>query len=197
MIRALYGGSFDPIHAGHVAVARTLLQRGLADRVHVMPASQSPFKPNSNATTGEDRLRLVELALAQEPAVIVEDREIRRAGTSYTVDSLSRLVIEYPDDQWRLVVGADNVADFMRWRDPQRLLSLAEPVVIARGPIDLQPPLEQALVVDDFQHPATATMIRRELSAGRMPGPELLPTAVADDIIAHGLYGWSGLDPRP
>ncbi len=140
---------------------------------------------------------MLQLALAHEPAMVLDDREIRRAGISYTVDSLTQLVAEYPDDHWRLVVGADNVADFDRWRDPQRLLSLAEPVVIARGPIELMPPLEQALVIDDFDHPATATLIRHELAAGRMPGPEFLPTVVADHIIAHGLYGWSVPDPRP
>ena len=191
MIRALYGGTFDPIHAGHVAAARTLLDRGLAGVVHVVPARQSPLKDESTRADGAMRVELARLAFAEIPGVVVDDREIARPGPSYTVDTLAELVREHPDDRWRLIIGADNVRDFHRWRDPQQLLDLAEPLVLARGRVVLVPPLaDRALVIDDFDHPASATEIRRDLASGRMPDPTLLPPAVADRIRDAGLYGW-------
>jgi len=191
MIRALFGGSFDPIHAGHVAVVDLLCERGLADVVHVVPARQSPFKAGEGGAPARERLQLVELAFAGHARVVVEVYEIDRPGPAYTIETLTALAVAHPEARWRLVIGADNVADFSRWRDPERLLALAEPVVVARGPIALAPPLAgRALVVSDFAHPASATRVRAELAAGRLPGPDLLPPAVAAAIAARGLYGW-------
>jgi nicotinate-nucleotide adenylyltransferase len=191
MIRALYGGSFDPIHAGHVALVTALLERGLADRVHVVPARQSPLKDQAPGATGAQRLGLVELAVGAIPGVVVEERELHRPGPSYTIDTLTALAADHAGDRWRLVLGADQVADFPCWRDPEGLLALAEPLVVARGPITLAPPLAgRAMTMDDFDHPAAATEIRRQLAAGILPGPDLLPPAVAAAITAAALYGW-------
>ena len=193
MIRALYGGSFDPIHAGHVALAVTLLDRGLAGCVHVVPARQSPLKSQAPGAGLADRWRLVTLAVADVDGVVVDDRELRRTGPSYTVATLAELVAEYPDDTWRLVIGADAAADFAHWREPERLLALAQPLVVARGAVTLPSSLVgRTLVLDDFAHPASATSIRGELAAGRIPGPDLLPSAVAEAIVAAGLYDWPG-----
>ena len=194
MIRALFGGSFDPVHAGHVALTVTLLERSLADVVHVAPAGRSPHKTGGPApAAAADRLDLVRLAFAGLDRVIVDDRELARPGPSYTIDTLAELAAEFPADRWRLVMGADQAAAFDRWREPRRVLDLAEPVVIARGPIRLAAPLlERALVVDDFRHPASATAIRADLAAGRLPGPDILPGAVAEAIVRRRLYGWPG-----
>ncbi len=193
MIRALYGGSFDPVHAGHVALVSTLLQRGLADIVHVVPARQSPFKPGPPGASATDRLHLAELAFAHVAGAEVDPREIGRSGPSYTVDTLGELVRKYGDAGWRLIVGADTVADFSRWRDPERLLDLALPLVVARGPVTLVPPLAgHAEVLEDFDHPASAARIRGDLAAGILPGPDLLPPTVAAAIATAGLYGWPG-----
>lgn len=194
MIRALYGGSFDPVHAGHLAVIDTLLTRGLAAMVHVVPAGRSPLKATPPRASGPDRLDLVSLALGGRERVVLDAREVRDGGVQHTVDSLGALSREHPEDRWRLVIGADHVPQFARWRDPERLLEMAEVVVVARGPVTLEPPLtRRTLVVEDFAHPAEATDLRRRLAAGERPGPELLPPRVADLIAARGLYGW----PRP
>jgi len=191
MIRALFGGSFDPVHAGHVAVVDFLLARSLADLVHVVPAGQSPFKELADAAPSRHRLRMLELALAGRGDVLVDDRELSRPGPSYTVDTLAELIADHPGATWRLVVGGDHARTFDRWRDHQRLLSLAEVVVISRGPLVLGSPLAgRARVVDDFDHPAAATDLRRELAAGRRPAAGLLPPAVTEYIVAHRLYGW-------
>ncbi len=196
MIRALYGGSFDPVHGGHVALVRTLLDRNLADRVHVVPARQSPLKHDPTRVAAVRRGQLVELAFAGMAAVEVDLREIDRSGLSYSVDTLGELVAEHPDADWLLVVGADAAVDFARWREPDRLLDLARPLVVARGPVSLTPPLSgRADVLDDFDHPASATAIRRDLAAGTLPGPDLLPPAVAAEILEAGLYDWPGIRP--
>ena len=141
---------------------------------------------------------MLALALSGRADVVIDDRELRRRGPSYSVDTLSELTAEYPDDSWRLVVGADHVATFHDWKDPERLLNLAEAVVVARGAVDLVPPLAgRALLVDDFQHPAVATHLRTDLAAGRRPPASLLPPAVADHIAAHGLYGWPSREGSP
>ncbi len=192
MIRALFGGSFDPIHAGHVALIRMLVDRGLADRVHVVPAWRSPHKTDRRpGATPAQRLDLVRRACAGLPGVVVEDREVVRGGTSYTVTTLAALAGEDPEARWRLVIGADAAAAFPRWREPERLLALAEVVVVARGAVDLPPLLQgRATVVADFRHPASGTGIRADLAAGVMPGPDRLPPAVATAIARDGLYGW-------
>lgn len=195
MIRALYGGSFDPVHAGHLAVVAMLLDRQLADHVHVLPAWRSPLKSLACTIPGSARLQLVRLALAEEKRVSVDDREVLAEAPRFTVDTLAELVADHPDDRWRLVVGADHVPVFGRWHRPERLLELAELVVVARGPVELTPLLRgRAVVVDDFDHPAVSTRIRRELAAGRLPGPDVLPESVAAAIVAGGLYGWT--DPK-
>lgn len=193
MIRALFGGSFDPVHAGHVAIVDLLLDRGLADVVHVVPAGQSPFKNPEESAAAAHRLTMLERAMAGRAAVVIDARELSRDGPSYTVDTLSGLRADYPDVAWRLVIGADQAREFARWRQATRLLTMAEVVVIARGPVVLAEPLvDRALVVADFDHPAAATDLRQELAAGRRPGAELLPAAVTDHIVANRLYGWPG-----
>ncbi len=179
MIRALFGGSFDPVHAGHVAL---------------VPAACSPHKADRRTEAPEaDRLELVRLAFAGVDDVTVDGRELSRSGPSYTIDTLAELAAEHPGDRWRLVMGADQAAAFDRWRDPERLLALAEPVVVARGPVRLAGVLAgRALVLDDFRHPASSTAIRAALAAGRLPGPDLLPDAVAQAIVRRRLYGWPG-----
>lgn len=191
MIRALFGGSFDPVHAGHVAVADLLLARGLAEVVHVVPAARSPFKEQADAAAAHHRLQMLELALGGRDAILIDGRELSRPGPSYTVDTLAELAADHPGDAWRLVVGGDHAPTFGRWREPERLLTMAEVVVISRGRLGLDAPLAgRARVIDDFEHPASATDLRRELAAGRRPTASLLPPPVTEYIVAHRLYGW-------
>ncbi len=190
MIRALLGGSFDPIHDGHVALIARILGDGLADHVHLVPAAQSPFKDGTRAAAA-DRLAMVCLAVPDDPHVTVEDCEIARPAPSYTIDTLTALAARHPDDTWRLVVGADHLAAFDRWQEVERLLRDAKLLVFARGDWDgALPPLVagRATVVRDFAHPASATDIRRDLARGHVPR-DVLPPSVADYIVAHALYG--------
>lgn len=189
MIRALFGGSFDPFHAGHRLVVRTLLDRGLCARVHVMPAGRSPFK-DANEAAPAHRVAMARAALADLADVEVDDREARRTGPSWTVETLAALAAEHPGDAWSLVMGADAAAGFPRWRDPERLLELARPLILARRgqAVPNWAPAAGAEVVTDFDVPVSATEIRRRLAAGETDGLPLPPPVLAY-IRRHGLYG--------
>lgn len=189
MIRALYGGSFDPFHEGHLAVVRRLLDGGLCDRVHVVPAGRSPFK-DAGGAPAEHRLAMARAALDGIPQVRVDDRETRRDGPSWTVTTLAELAAEHPADSWRLVMGADAAAGLPRWREPGRLLQLARPVILARRGQEVPDWAAgvDAVTVPDFDVPASATEIRRRLAAGETAGLPL-PAPVLAHILAHGLYG--------
>jgi nicotinate-nucleotide adenylyltransferase len=191
VIRALLGGTFDPVHRGHVAMVDRILADGLADCVHVVPAARSPHKDDATAPAAA-RLAMVRLAMAGRPDVVVEDLEIARGGVSYTVDTLTELAAGHKDDLWRLVVGSDILSKLDTWREPARLLAMTELLVVPRGGWDGElPPVVgrcSVVVLRAFDHPDSATAVRRELAAGRDPG-ELLPDAVADYVRAAGLYG--------
>lgn len=189
MIRALYGGSFDPFHEGHLAVVRRLLDGGLCDRVHVVPAGRSPFK-DAGGAPAEHRLAMARVALADCAEASVDDRETRRPGPSWTVITLAELAAEHPGDAWRLVLGADAAAGLPRWREADRLLQLARPVILARRGQAVPDWAADvaAVTVPDFDVPVSATGIRRRLAAGETDGLPL-PAPVLAHILAHGLYG--------
>ncbi len=191
MSTAFYGGTFDPFHNGHLALVRTLIERSYCGEVLVVPAARSPLKKGHEASP-EDRLEMARLALRGMPAVRVLDMEIRRPEPSYTVDSLEALVAADPDEPLRLVIGDDALATFPSWHRQERILELSELLVFARRGA---PPAPAAMTglhqrVRDFDMPVSATEVRRELSAGRLPR-DMVPGAVLDYIVERGLYGVS------
>ena len=197
------GGSFDPVHAGHLFVARAALAARDLDRVVFVPAREPPHKPDVRLASGAHRLEMLRLALADEPRFEVSALELERPGPSYTVDTLRALPAELelaPDARLVLVIGGDNLPDFPRWRGFDELLRLAEPLVVVRagderatldalrGRVDdgVLATLERALVAVE-PHPASATALRAALARGEDPGPDL-PPDVADYARAHGVY---------
>ncbi len=134
----IYGGSFDPIHLGHLLVAETVREQVGLDKVLFIPAFQSPLKLDYPPIAGRARLEMLQLALGGHPNFEVDDRELVREGISYTVDTLRELQLEKPDTEWFLLMGADSLVDLDRWKEPIELCALAIPVVVARG--GLPPP---------------------------------------------------------
>lgn len=199
MIRALFGGSFDPVHVGHLAMGRRVLAAGLADVVHVVPAWLSPHKEQAVAAP-QHRLAMVRLAFAEADGFVIDEREIASGKSCYTVDTLSDLRAEFPADSWRLVIGGDNLADLPRWRQVPRLQSLAEIVVLARTGQDLGEDAVRAVGLDpqrvlrlpDFDHRVSSSAVRAMLSQGPVTAARLaregVPAAVAHYIVAHRLY---------
>jgi len=212
MIRAFLGGSFDPVHAGHVAMAQYLLENGLADIVHVIPAWRSPHKDHT-AVSAAHRLAMVRLAFAESAELIIEEREIERGKACFTVDTLASLQQDYQDDQWLLVIGGDNLGAFHKWHEPDRLQAMAKIVVLGRGTDNLDPSAVVAAglienrvrCVPEFDEPVSSTAVRAMVTVGPTSEAQLLaggiPAAVAAYILSHRLYlpDWNGenLVPDP
>jgi len=144
---AIYGGSFDPVHIGHLWVAQNCAEKLKLDQVIFMPAATSPLKPSGPVASNDDRLMMLRLALGGQQsasdgaALLVDDRELRRGGKSYTIDTVEGMKRERPDDELFLLVGSDAFAAIGQWHRPEDLLSTITPVVFRRGgdpPIDWQ-----------------------------------------------------------
>lgn len=124
---ALLGGSFDPIHRGHLTMARTALEQLGADEVWFIPTYETPLKDRV-LTSDSHRLAMIELAIQDEPRFRCDPIEVERAEKSYTIDTLRELTARYPDTRFTVLIGADQVAQFDRWRDHEQLLELANVV---------------------------------------------------------------------
>ncbi|HEX2170915.1 MAG TPA: nicotinate-nucleotide adenylyltransferase, partial [Dehalococcoidia bacterium] len=198
----ILGGSFDPIHLGHLIVADHVYEQMRLDRMIFIPAGQSPLKKHQPAASGEDRLRMIELATEHCPRFQVSSIEVDRAGQSFTVDTL-RLLRNQTGDELFFLMGYDQVLDLHRWRDPDRILELAQIVGMSRpeyqapdldGLAERLPAIRSRLVL--VHVPAieiSSTDLRRRLAEGRSIEFRVMP-GVRDYIQANGLYG--APDPR-
>ncbi len=211
MILAVLGGSFDPVHSGHVALGRHLLDRGYAERLLVIPAACSPHKDGPREPDGH-RLAMLRLAFGNVPGILIDDRELRRGGVSYAVDTLAELAVAHPGSELRLAIGQDNLAGFPTWRSPARILELATLLVFSRedsgpaapGTLDEAKELlgrarlaEGRLIwVGDFRESVSSTGVRAMLGAGGDTAG-MLPPEVRAYIDAHGLYRLPGNPAGP
>ena len=125
----VFGGTFDPVHVGHLAVAHAALESVPLDRVLFVPARRSPLKERAPVAAAADRLEMLERAIADEPRFAVSRVELDREGPSYMVETLERLA--GPDDLF-LILGSDAIADFPHWKDPERIAALATLTVTER-----------------------------------------------------------------
>ena len=128
----LYGGSFDPVHLGHLLVAQAAREEAGLDKVMFIPAMQSPFKPGRQLTAPELRLRMLRLALAGRTFCEIDAQEIERAGVSYSVDTVRAYLRRFPNTQLFYLIGADHVAQLPKWREAGELAAAVEFIVIPR-----------------------------------------------------------------
>ncbi len=202
---ALFGGTFDPLHAGHLAVARAALEFGELDGVVFVPAHRSPLRTEHVPLADEERLAIVRLALEGEARFAVWDVEIARGGVSYTIDTVrtARELRGAGALAPGLVIGSDSLAGLPRWRDVEALFELVRPIVVPReelvvvhAAIDaLRTRLSSAAcdallagcVPLAVPHPASATRLREELARGRCPAGWLAPHVLAH-VRSHGFY---------
>jgi len=187
----LFGGSFDPIHHGHLIVARVAAESLGLDEVRFMPAREQPFKRGRHAAPAADRAVMLELAIAGSPGFAVERAELERPGPSYTVDTLESLRAREPRAAFTLLLGADAAAELGAWHRAGELPSLARIVVLARPgtPVPSSPLIAASLEVPAVD--ISATEIRRRARAG-LPVRYWVPDAVAEYMARHRLY----LDPE-
>ena len=183
MRTGVLGGSFDPVHHGHLILARAAMEELGLDRVIFVPANISPHKTASVPAGSEDRLEMVRLAIAGEPGFEASDCELLRPPPSYMVDTLRELKARHPDDDLCLLIGADNVAKFETWHEPDEIRRLARIAVLdrAQATADCGWPVIRKFVE------ISSTDIRARVAAGRSIR-YLTPDAVCDYIAVNGLY---------
>ena len=184
-----YGGSFDPVHLGHVLVAQAAREELGLDRLFFIPAAQSPFKPENRPAPDAVRLQCLRLALAGQTGCEVDEQEIRRGGISYTVDTLRDYARHFPGATLHYLIGTDHVAKLSGWREPAELARLAEFVVIPRPgepPANFPAPFH-GRTLQGFPFAVSSSQIRARVKAG-LPIENLVPPGVAAAILAAGVY---------
>ena len=192
----ILGGTFDPVHHGHLAIAEEAREALGLERVLFMPAASPPHKPGQPVTAAEHRLAMVRLAVAGNPAFEVSELELRRGGASYTVDTLEALRADGLADPW-LVLSTEALAGLPTWREPKRILALARLAIVPRGGFD---PLGPAWLEARFPGvarrveflsgpllPISGSVVRRRAAAGRSVR-YLVPEDVAAYVAEHRLY---------
>ena len=136
---ALFGGSFDPIHLGHLLVAQAAYEELQLSRLFFIPAAQSPFKPDSQPAPAPLRLRMLRLALAGYSQYEIDDQEIRRGGTSFTIDTVRDYTARYPGTEIFYLIGADHISQLPKWRAADELARLVQFVTLPRPDVGATP----------------------------------------------------------
>ena len=194
----IYGGTFSPVHNGHVAAARAFMEQMWLDILYVIPTGVTPHKDMKGDATASDRLEMCRLAFGGMEGVIVSDLEMRREGKSYTVDTLRELYD--PDGRLFLLMGTDMLMTLDKWREPDEIFRLCYPVYVRRETDgELDAPIVEKIksyqekygkVVRRIVTPAielSSTDVRAAVAEG-FPIEGAVPSAVAAYIREHGLY---------
>ena len=171
---AVFGGSFNPIHLGHLLMADEMLERLGLDRVVFVPAAAPPHKPASVLAPAEHRYEMVRLAVAGHPGFDVSDVELRRQGPSFTLDTVEALA--RPGLDLFLLIGSETFLDLLSWRQPRRIVELARLVVVPRTGSAFDP------------ESAAAQKVLREIGAEHFVGPDD-PVTAASVIVVHAARG--------
>ncbi len=187
----VFGGAFDPPHCGHLIIAEGVRDQLELGCILFIPYTIGPHRPSGPVAEAEHRLNMLEVSLQDNDAFEVDDRELRRGGISFTVETLRILREDNPDDELVLIVGSDQLHLFTEWRDWEAVLGLAEVAVIERPEFDLtERPAELRDRMVRISLPLmliSSTMVRERVASGRSIR-YLVPPAVADYIEEHGLY---------
>ena len=202
------GGSFDPVHEGHLVLARTARDRLGLERVLLIPAALPPHKLDRKLASGADRLALLELACQGEQGLEPCDIELQRSGPSYSYDTALALAERFgPDVELCFLIGADTLADLASWHRIQELAELVSFCSLTRPGIELDPSYLEPLLGDQAvdrlrrqlihmaPHPASSTAIREALVGGQHVVEHLAPAVLAE-IQRRGLYGAGGSSSR-
>jgi nicotinate-nucleotide adenylyltransferase len=196
----IFGGSFDPVHYGHLLLAESCREQCALDRVWLLPTALSPFKQDRRTVSGHHRVEMLRLAVGGHPAMEISTIEIDRGGISYTVDTLAEMRSRQPDAELFLLMGGDSLADLPHWREAGRICELAIPVVVRRAgaaepsyhPLHgVVPPQRLELFRNHQVTMPTIELTSTEIRARVARGESIryrTPRAVEKYIESHGLY---------
>jgi nicotinate-nucleotide adenylyltransferase len=192
----VFGGTFDPVHNGHLVIAKEMAKALGLERVLFVLAARPPHKSGQAVTDDWHRLTMLQLALAGVQSFEVSEIELHRPGKSYTADTLEQLSIDLAPASLVFLMGEDSLRDFPNWHDPKRIVKFAELGVAARPGIDLdvasiQHRIPEAAgrihLVETSELDVSSQGIRERVALGK-PIEDLVPPHVADYIHAHDLY---------
>ncbi|MDP3919527.1 MAG: nicotinate-nucleotide adenylyltransferase [Candidatus Omnitrophota bacterium] len=186
----ILGGTFDPIHEGHLTLARSAMGQYGLDKVIFIPACIPPNKTDrKNMTPASERLRMVEMALQHEPSFELSEMELERSGISYTVDTLVQIKERFPDDELFLILGFDTLSEIPSWRDCDQIAGLARFLVARRGPLTGKIPFRENVQWIDMDNcPLSSSIIREKIQLGLLAQGDL-PPGVESYIRKQRLYG--------
>jgi len=195
----IFGGTFDPIHYGHLLLAECCREQCKLDEVWFVPTATPPHKRNRTLSDAKHRVEMLRLATGGHDAFRVSLVEVERGGVSYTADTLRQLHTQNPEAEFFLLLGADSLADLPNWREPEQVLRLATPAVVHRDSAKIHwEPLAPLVSNDRFaqltQHVVdmplvefSSTAIRQAVAEGQSIRYRT-PRAVEEYIKSHGLY---------
>jgi nicotinate-nucleotide adenylyltransferase len=185
----LFGGSFDPVHHGHLLLAQAAREELQLDRLFFIPAAQSPFKPDMKLSAPTERVRLLRLALAGKNWCEIDLQEVQRGGISYTIDTVRDYSRRFEDGELFYMTGADHVPQLPKWREANELARLAQFVAIPR-PGEPDVPFPQPFrgqTLHGFPFGVSSSQIRARVNGG-LPIEHLTSAAVVEAIHKYGLY---------
>jgi nicotinate-nucleotide adenylyltransferase len=185
----IYGGSFDPVHNGHLLVAQAAYEEVALDRLFLIPAAQSPFKQDTAPTSGATRAQMLRMAVADRPWCEVDDQELRRGGVSYAVDTVRGYAARHPGAKLHYLIGAGNVAGLPEWRAASELAQLVEFVVIPRPGLATPaiPTPFRGQVLRGWPMEVSSSEIRDRVKSG-LTIMHLVPAPIAETIRNNRLY---------
>lgn len=192
----ILGGTFDPIHHGHLVAAQEVHYRLKLDKVYFIPAGHPPHKPRKMITDPEQRVEMVRLALGQHQEFEISRIDVDRAGPSYTVETLELLKQAWPETQLHFIMGMDSLSDFLTWQAPERIIALTRLAVVSRPHYDANlQSLENALPhlvesIDWVPMPwleISSSDLQRRVREGA-PIHYLVPPVIESYIQEHNLY---------
>jgi nicotinate-nucleotide adenylyltransferase len=164
----IYGGSFDPIHLGHLLLAEACREACALDEVWFLPCANPPHKPEGCLTSGKLRAEMIELAIAGHPGFGTCWIELERSGASFTVETLRQLTEKHPTTEFCFLMGADSLTDLPSWREPQAILGLADVIAVNRG--------HQAPPSLDLLESRLGSLVRERVTLITMPAIDISAT---------------------
>jgi len=183
----VFGGTFDPIHIGHLAAASEVHSALALDRMLLVPADVQPFKSSGDVTPAVHRLEMARLAVADDPRLEISDVDVVRGAPTFAVDTLSDIAAMFPGSDMFFVAGVDALQRLDEWKEPDRLRSMATFVGVTRPGYSLTSGGVGATLVEVPALPVSSTDVRARVQSGQ-PVRYLVPGVVADYIQEHKLY---------
>ena len=184
---ALFGGTFNPLHNGHLTIARSVLEQGLADEVWILITPCNPWKAGQKLLNDRVRYEMAANAVRDIPGICASDYEFSLPKPSYTANTLRHISADYPDRKFILTIGADNLAKFSNWRDSDYILENYPIIVYPRQDYPIQEIPPTVTILDMPLINLSSTEIRNLVKQGK-PIDHLVPPSVAQTIAEKALY---------